>query len=86
MLAFLGLWNVVVFILYAFDKWKAVQHGCRISERTLLTCSLLAGGFGGLVAMLLFRHKTRKMIFYFVNITGIIVLLGSLIYMTYYIV
>lgn len=59
-LAALFIWNVFVFLLYGLDKWKAVCHRYRISERTLLFAAFLMGAAGGTAGMVVFRHKIRK--------------------------
>ncbi|MDU3750385.1 DUF1294 domain-containing protein [Peptoniphilus rhinitidis] len=41
------------------DKFKAKFNAWRISERVLLTFSIFAG-FGGLLGMKIFHHKTKK--------------------------
>jgi uncharacterized membrane protein YsdA (DUF1294 family) len=48
------------FILFAFDKWRAGRGGKRVSEATLVWVSALGGWPGGLLAMILFRHKSAK--------------------------
>ncbi|MDD5899813.1 MAG: DUF1294 domain-containing protein [Lachnospiraceae bacterium] len=63
MLLLYVLLNVVVFGLYAIDKYKAIHHKWRIPEATLLGAAVL-GVFGALFGMYLFRHKTRKPKFY----------------------
>ena len=55
----LCLCSIITFVLFGFDKNRAIKHRWRISERTLLLASLF-GGIGGLLGMLLFHHKTRK--------------------------
>ena len=55
--------NILTFLVWGFDKLRAVQHGWRISERALILLILTGGAFGALVGMLLFRHKTRKPMF-----------------------
>ncbi|MCI8489548.1 MAG: DUF1294 domain-containing protein [Lachnospiraceae bacterium] len=52
--------NLIAFLLFAVDKWKAVQHRFRIRESVLLGAAAAGGAFGGLLAMRLFRHKTKK--------------------------
>ena len=52
--------NLGTFFLFAADKWKAVHHRWRIQESVLIGFSALGGAFGGLLAMRLFRHKTKK--------------------------
>ncbi|KAF5065636.1 hypothetical protein DSECCO2_271790 [anaerobic digester metagenome] len=54
--------NLAVMALYGGDKRRARLRERRTPERTLLY-SALAGPFGALVGMSLFRHKTRKMLF-----------------------
>ena len=65
------------FLLFGYDKFQAKRGGWRISEKVLLGLCLFGGGLGGLAGMLVFRHKTRKNIFWFVTIVGI----GLLIYL-----
>jgi len=69
--------NFLNFLLFGYDKFQAKRGGWRISEKVLLGLSLFGGGLGGLAGMLVFRHKTRKNIFWFVTIVGI----GLLIYL-----
>lgn len=57
---YLILINSITFLLFAIDKWKAVHGKWRISEAALLGFSLVGGAVGGLLAMFIFRHKTRK--------------------------
>jgi len=57
---FLLLVNVVAFVLIGYDKIVAQKHKQRIPETTLLTFVFFGGTLGSGLAMLLFRHKTRK--------------------------
>lgn len=68
------LWNTIVFSLYGIDKWKAVHKQYRISERTLLLSTLICGGLGSLLGMVVFHHKTRKKRFWFVTIISLAIL------------
>lgn len=52
-------WNLLVFLLYGVDKWKAKQNLWRIPEKVLLTVSFFLGGVGAACGMLVFRHKTN---------------------------
>ena len=52
--------NLITFTAFGIDKWKAVHKQWRIPEKTLLGLSFIGGAAGGLVAMHLFHHKTRK--------------------------
>ena len=58
--------NVLTFLAFGIDKWKAVHNGPnnrhlprRIPEASLLFLALLGGSPAALLAMLLFRHKTQ---------------------------
>lgn len=55
--------NIVTFLIYGVDKWKAKHNAWRISERTLLLTALLGGSIGALVGMYVFHHKTKHAIF-----------------------
>lgn len=57
---YLAAVNLITFTAFGIDKWKAVHKQWRIPEKTLLGLSFIGGAAGGLVAMHLFRHKTRK--------------------------
>ena len=60
---YLLLINALCFLLMLIDKVRAVKNRWRIPEKTLLTFALLGGSFGGLLAMKLFHHKTKKPLF-----------------------
>ena len=55
--------NILSFILMGIDKYKAIKNNYRISENTLLLISILGGGIGSLLGMILFHHKTKKLKF-----------------------
>lgn len=50
--------NVVTFLFYGIDKWKAKQGSWRISEATLLILAVIGGSIGALLGMKVWRHKT----------------------------
>ena len=52
--------SAAAFIAFFIDKRCAVRGAWRIRERTLLTLCALMGAPGGLAAMRIFRHKTKK--------------------------
>lgn len=56
----LGAVSLITFVLFGWDKRMAILGRRRIPEATLLSASLIGGGPGGVLAMWLFRHKTRK--------------------------
>lgn len=63
LLMYLLVINGVAFLLYGLDKWLAIEHKSRIRIVTLLLVALLGGSIGALIAMYVFRHKTRKIYF-----------------------
>ena len=52
--------NILSFILYGIDKYKAIHNMWRIPEIVLLSISLFGGGIGSILGMYAFRHKTKK--------------------------
>lgn len=56
----LGGTSAAAFLLFGFDKWRAGRKGGRVAESTLCLVSALGGWPGGLLAILLFRHKSAK--------------------------
>lgn len=52
--------NLAAFCTFWWDKRSAKKDRRRVQESTLLWLSALGGAAGGLCAMRLFRHKTRK--------------------------
>ena len=60
LLAWVGLTSVLTFLLFGYDKSMASRSGRRGSEFTLILLATLGGWLGGLLAMLVFRHKTAK--------------------------
>ncbi|MBE6260590.1 MAG: DUF1294 domain-containing protein [Prevotella sp.] len=50
--------NVLTFLVYGIDKWKAKQGSWRISEATLLILAVLGGSIGALLGMKIWHHKT----------------------------
>lgn len=57
------LWNLIVFIVYGIDKYKAKHDKWRIPEKTLLLLAFLMGGLGAYLGMKVFRHKTQHKLF-----------------------
>lgn len=60
LLIYLGIINVVTFIAFAIDKLNAIGHRTRIRIVTLLELAFMGGSLGGLLAMYLLHHKTKK--------------------------
>ena len=57
-------WSVALsawaFVLFGFDKWRAGRGGRRVAESALLGVSVLGGWPGGLLGLVVFRHKSAK--------------------------
>jgi uncharacterized membrane protein YsdA (DUF1294 family) len=56
--AYILLMNIVVFIAFGADKFKAKKGRIRISEATLLLLAAAGGSIGALLGMKVFHHKT----------------------------
>ena len=52
--------NMIAFIMYGLDKFKAKRGKWRISETALFVIAMVGGSVGALMAMSLFHHKTQK--------------------------
>ncbi len=59
LILYLFIINAVSFLLMLTDKRRAIKNRWRIPEATLLFTAAIGGSLGGLLAMKLFRHKTR---------------------------
>ena len=57
-LIYLAVINVVTFIMYGIDKWKAKKSKWRIRETTLLGLAVLGGSIGAWLGMKVWHHKT----------------------------
>lgn len=60
LLVYLGIINFITFAAFAIDKYKAIKHKTRIRIVVLLGMAFAGGSLGGLIAMYLFKHKTKK--------------------------
>ena len=59
---FFGI-NLFAYIIYAYDKKQAIKNNYRVSEQFLLLIVVAGGIFGALLAMVNYRHKTKKTTF-----------------------
>lgn len=82
MILYLIFINLAAFFLMGIDKYKAIHHQWRISEKTLFLSALLFGSIGALLGMYTFRHKTRhaKFVYGIPAILMIQILTGILLY------
>ena len=60
---YLFIINIITFAIYGIDKYNAVHHKFRIRIVTLLFLAVIGGSIGALLAMYIFRHKTKKWYF-----------------------
>ncbi len=51
--------NVVAFIAFGVDKFKATTDQWRIPEKTLMLLALAGGSIGAWAGMQVWRHKTQ---------------------------
>lgn len=64
LIAYLAI-NVITFIVYGIDKWKARRDKWRIPESTLLLLAALYGSLGAWLGMKVWHHKTMHKKFRF---------------------
>lgn len=60
LLVWLGAINLVTFLYFGFDKWRAGRGGRRVPEMVLQALALIGGSPAAFAAMEIFRHKTIK--------------------------
>lgn len=57
-LYYLAAINVITFLIYGIDKWKAKKNKWRISESTLLMLAAIGGSVGAWIGMKTWHHKS----------------------------
>ena len=76
--------NIVAFLVYGIDKWKARKSLWRIREASLLMLAVLGGSIGAWLGMKVWHHKTQHKKFRY-GIPAIIIiqlaLTGYLLYL-----
>ena len=75
MYIYLIIINIISFILYGLDKYKAINKKWRIPEMVLISISFLGGGIGSIIGMITFRHKTKKLSFKILNTLSLLVII-----------
>ena len=68
--------SLLAFVFYGADKLKAKKRAWRVPEKVLLSLSFFGGAPGGILGMLLFRHKTEHWYFWLVNFLGLALVAG----------
>ncbi len=75
--------NLVIFLLYAYDKFAAIKNMQRIPEIQLHLCSLFLSTPGAFLGQRIFNHKLKKSSFmikyWFITILQLII--GLVIYL-----
>ncbi len=56
--------NLLTFIIYGIDKFKAKKSKWRIPESTLLLLAVFGGSIGAWLGLQVWRHKTQHKKFY----------------------
>ena len=51
--------NILTFLLYGIDKWKAKRARWRIPESVLLGLAAIGGSIGAWLGMRVWHHKTQ---------------------------
>ena len=85
MLIYLTIVNIIAFIVYGVDKWKARKNQWRIPEKKLLFLAIIGGSVGALAGMYIFHHKTLHKKF-IIGVPVILMLQIIFIYGIYYMV
>ena len=82
LLCYLFVLNFIGIIVYGIDKFKASKALTRTRESILLFIGFLGGCLGSLIGMIIFKHKTKKKKFWFLNLLFIL-MWCYIIYMFY---
>ena len=77
---FTAVMSIAAFICYGIDKHRARRGSRRLDESLLIGLGLLGGAPGALIAMKVFRHKTRHRRFWVVNFAALTVYLTLFIH------
>ncbi len=72
--------NILAFVVYGIDKWKARKSYWRIPETTLLFLAIIGGSIGAWCGMNVWHHKTLHKKFRF----GIPFILVLQIFLAFY--
>lgn len=62
-ISYLIIINLVGFLIMFIDKRRAIKNQWRVSEKALISISVIGGSLGMLLGMNIFHHKTKHMKF-----------------------
>ena len=63
LITYIVIINILEFLLMGYDKYKSIKNKWRIPEKTLFLIACLGGSLGGILGMIFFHHKTKKISF-----------------------
>ena len=63
LLAYLGIINLISFVIMGNDKRKSKRNSFRTPESILFLLALMGGSIGSILGMYIFRHKTKHWYF-----------------------
>ena len=75
--------NILTFLVYGIDKWKARNGKWRISEATLLLLAVIGGSVGAWAGMSVWHHKTLHKKFRYGVPLILIIQVALIIFMLY---
>ena len=75
--------NILTFLVYGIDKWKARNGKWRISEATLLLLAVIGGSIGAWAGMSVWHHKTLHKKFRYGVPLILIIQVALIIFMLY---
>ena len=73
MISYYMILNLLTFIIWGYDKFRATFQQWRVPEKTLTLLIIVGGGLGALLGITVFRHKSRKPHFNYLSLTFILV-------------
>lgn len=79
-LLYFAIVNVVTFVLYGIDKFKAQHARWRIPESVLIGLAVIGGSIGAWLGMMIWRHKTQHKKFKYGIPLILIIQIGLLIW------
>lgn len=62
-LTYLLIINILTFIIFGIDKYRARNNDWRIPEATLFLLAIIGGSIGAEIGMHVWHHKTRHLHF-----------------------